>query len=90
MSNEDRGPVAGSRGGAPDLLERSAESVYSMIQQAPDLKVDGPPPAPPEGGSGDHLPERDWAIIGLLVLIAGLSFYSGVRATFQLWREFRS
>lgn len=60
-----------------------------MIQQAPDLELTPPPPAPPEGPGGDHLPERDWAVIGLLVVIVVVGTHTTVRAALQLWREIR-
>lgn len=63
---EDRGPGVDTGRGAPDLLERQAEAIYGMIQDAPDLDHGDTQPPPPADEDGDHRPDRDWKIVAVL------------------------
>jgi hypothetical protein len=61
-----------------------------MIQQAPDIPVldtgGGTPPLEPPA-EGDHRPDRDWALIGVLAFGLAFSAVSALRFGAQLMRE---
>lgn len=85
----DEWPATAERA-AVDFATEPAERIFRMIQQAPDvpaLDTGGTPPPPQEPQDGDHRPERDWPLIGILAFTVGFGAMTAVRAGLQLIRE---
>lgn len=73
-----------------DFATEPAERIFRMIQQAPDvpaLDTGGGTPPPQEPQDGDHRPERDWPLIGVLAFTVGFGAMTAIRAGVQLIRE---
>jgi hypothetical protein len=84
VKGESPRPGVGSGGRIADLLERPPQAVYRLIMEAPDLDHDDGGEAPPPKEDGDHLPDPDWRLVGLLSFMASFCAVSAVRYAHQL------
>jgi hypothetical protein len=54
---------------------------------SPPLEHGDTPPPPPAEGEGDHLPERDWRVVGVLAFGFAFSLVAAMRFGAQLAAE---
>ncbi len=77
--NESRRPGPDGSGRSGGVLVAAAESVYRMIEQAPDMPPvshgdTGGPEMPNE--DGDRRPDPDWRLVGLVSFMFGFTAYT--------------